>query len=248
MIRKRNVTLTLTRHIRRKAFDLGLWLLLVVCAVVMLKSSSDPAPAWAKGTGIQAFFSPFSTANQIAFDVSVGVIVSLFVYVLVVRVPEHRKRSRLKASLKRQYSNLKEDCIMNFLFACEGPASLDLVERLMERKKFKSYFKEQVSSDQDRWHAVLNGMDERMVKSIVQELSIFRQELEYTLTAIDVDDPEVFAFLRRLTHVLQRSQGWTAGYDEIKPLSQFMWSMHTGWDPVHGYVEKDFIAEMIEAI
>lgn len=240
--------MALTRHIRRKAFDLGLWGLLVICVVLMLKASSDPAPAWAKGTPIQVFLAPFSTGNQIAFDISVGVIVSLFVYVLVVRVPERSKRLRLKAGLKRQYSNLKEDCIMNFLFACEGSASLDLVERLKDREAFKSYFNERVSADQNRWHAVLNGMDQLKVKSIVQELSIFRQELEYTLTAIDVSDPEVFAFLRRLTHVLQRSQGWTAGYDEIKPLSQFMWSMHAGWDPIHGYVEKDFIAEMIEAI
>jgi hypothetical protein len=214
----------------------------------MLKASSDPAPPWAQEMPIQGLLAPFSTGNQIAFDVSVGVIVSLFVYVLVVRIPERRKRSRLKASLKRQYSNLKEDCIMNCLFACEGTASLDLVERLKDREAFKNYFKERVSSDQDRWHAVLNGMDELKVKSIVQELSIFRQELEYTLTAIDVDDPEVFAFLRRLTHVLHRSQSWTAGYDEIKPLSQFMWSMHTGWDQIHGYMDKDFIADMIEAI
>ncbi|GGX95808.1 hypothetical protein GCM10007160_24290 [Litchfieldella qijiaojingensis] len=137
---------------------------------------------------------------------------------------------------------------MNFLFACEGSADLDLVERLKDREAFKSYFIEPVSSDQYRWHAVLNGMDELKVKAIVQELSIFRRELEYTLTSLDVDDPEVFAFLRRLTRVLQRSQSWTAGYDEIKPLSHFMWSIHTGWDQIHGYTGRDVIAEMIEAI
>ena len=240
--------MSLSRYVRRKAFDIGLWCLLAICTVLMLKASTDPAPASARGTALQGLLAPFATGNQIIFDISVGVIVSLFVYVLVVRVPERKKRLRLKAALKRQYSNLKEDCIMNFLFACEGSANLDLVERLKDREAFKSYFNEQVAVGQNRWHAVLNGMDEIKVKSIVQELSIFRQELEYTLTATDVTDPEVFAFLRRLTHVLQRSQGWTAGYDEIKPLSQFMWSMHAGWDPINGYMEKDFIAEMIEAI
>jgi hypothetical protein len=234
--------------IRRKALDLGLWLLFVVCVLVMLKASSDASPTWAKGTWIQTLLAPFSTGNQIAFDMSVGVIVSLLVYVLVVRVPERKKRVRLKANLKRQYSNLKEDCIMNCLFACGGSADLDLVEQLKDREAFKHYFNESISSDQNRWHAVLNGMDELKVKAILQELSIFRRELEYTLASIEVDDPQVFAFLRGLNRVLHRSQAWSAGYDEIKPLSQFIWSIHTGWDWIHGYTGKDAIAEMIDAI
>lgn len=240
--------MAILRLIRRNALDLGLWALLVICILVMFKASTDPSPTWARGTWIQAILSPFSTGNQIAFDVSVGVIVSLIVYVLVVRLPEQRKRSRLKANLKRQYSNMKEDCIMNFLFASNGSASHDLVEELKDQEAFKRYFKEHVTLDQERWHAVLNGLDESRIQAIVQELSIFRRELEYTLTSLDVDDPEVFAFLRRLTRLLHRGQSWSSGYDEIKPLSQFMWSIHTGWDPIEGYTGKDAIAEMIDAI
>ncbi len=240
--------MAVTRYIRRKAFDWGLWFLSIVCVLVMFKASSDPVPAWAKGTPIQTALTPFSTGNQIAFDISVGVIVSLLVYVLVVRIPERNKRRRLRASLKRQYSNLKESCIIDFLFACEGSASLDLVEQLKNREAFKDYFKEPVSSSQTRWDVVLDGMNESRVKSIIQELSIFRRELEYTLASLDVDDEEAFAFLRQLTHVLQRSPRLTADYEEVKSLSRFMWSIHTGYDPVHGYTGKEIIEEMIEAI
>jgi hypothetical protein len=236
------------RFVRRNALDLALCALCAICIIVMLKASSDPSPKWAKGTWLQTALSPFSTGNQIAFDIAVGVIVSLFIYVLIVRIPEVKKRARLKANLRRQYSNLKEDCIMNFLFACEGSANMDLVEQLKDRDAFKNYFKEQVSPNQDRWHAVLNGMDDMKVNAIVQELSMFRRELEYTLTSIDIDDPQVFTFLRHLTHVLHRSQSWSNDYDELKSMSQFLWSMHTGWDWIHGYTGKDAIVEMIEAI
>lgn len=234
--------------IRKNALDIALWALFVVSVLAMLKASTDPSPSWAKGTWLAVALSPFSTGNQIVFDIAVGLIVGLFVYVLVVRLPERQKRVRLKANLRRQYTSLKEDCITNFLFSCNGSADSELVAQLQDREAFKKYFNEKISPDQDRWHAVLNGMDETIVQAIVQELSIFRRELEYTLAALDVEDPQVFAFLRSLTRVLHRSQGWSSGYDEIKPLSQFMWTIHTGWDFVHGYTQKDQIAEMIEAI
>lgn len=240
--------MALLNMLRRNALDATLWALCMICIVVMLKASTDPAPAWAKDSWIQLALSPFPTGNQVAFDVSVGVLVGLFVYVLVVRIPERKKRHRLKDNLRRQYANLKEECIFNLLFACNGSASLDLVDRLKDRETFKRYFKEKVTPDQERWDAVLNGMSNQMVASIVQELSIFRREVEFTLATIDVDDPEVFSFLRRLTRALHRTGDWSSDYDEIKPMAQFMWSMHTGWDGALGYTGKDSIAEMIDAL
>jgi|APLak6261666328_1056055.scaffolds.fasta_scaffold00156_10 hypothetical protein len=234
--------------LRRNTLDVALLILCAVSIIVMLKASTDPFLDWAKNSWIQPILSPFPTGNQIAFDVSVGVLVSLFVYTLVVRIPERAKRRRLKANLHRQYSNLKEECIVNFLFACKSSANLDLVKQLKDQEAFKRYFKEMVTPDQERWHAVLNGMDDQRVAAFVQELSIFRRELEFTLTAIDIDDPQVFAFLRDLTRALHRTGDWSSGYDEIKPMSQFLWSMHTGWDWVHGYTGKDAIADMIDAI
>ncbi len=234
--------------LRRNALDVALWGLCVICIIVMLKASTDPALTLAKDSWIQLALSPFSTGNQIAFDVSVGVLVSLFVYVLVVRIPERKKRQRLKANLRRQYSNLKEECITNFLFTCNRSASLDLVDQLKDRVTFERYFKEKVTPDQERWDVVLNGMNDQTVAAIVQELSIFRREVEFTLTAIDVDDPQVFAFLRDLTRVLHRTVDWSSGYDEIKPMAQFVWTMHTGWDWVQGYTGKDAISDMIDAI
>jgi len=238
----------LRTFVRRKALDLSLWALFVVCAFLTFKASADYFPSWAEGTWIENVLIQFETGNQIIFDVSVGAIVSLLIYLLVVRIPEFRKRSRLRDNLRRRYSLLKEECIMNFLWACGEPAGLDLVDQLKDRETFKSYFKVRVSDSQERWHAVLNGLDEARVRAIVAELAHFRRELEFTLASVDVDDAQAFALLRNLTRILHSSERWTAGYDEVKPLSQFMWSLHTGWDWVQGYTGRDAVADLIEAI
>lgn len=236
---------SLPRAVRRHARDIALWLIFAASVLVMLKTSTDPSPAWAKGTWVQRALSPFSTGNQVAFDVSVGLLVSLLVYVLVVRVPERAKRKRLKNSLGRQYIELKEACIMQYLFACDGSANLDLVSRLLDQDTFKRHFKEVLPTG-DRWMVVVDRTTAYMHEGIVQALATFRRELEYTLTAIDIDDPQVFAFLRHVTRALHSNEQRTDGYDDRKALWRFLWSLHTGWDWVHGYTGKDEIARAIE--
>jgi len=175
-------------------------------------------------------------------------VVSLFVYVLVVRLPAWQKKKRLKAHLLRRYDDLKRQCITHFLWACGEPAASDLIEELKDLDTFREFFKTPVSVDQDRWHAVLNGMTDDYVTSIVRELDIFRSELDYALTAVEVADEKVFSFMRNFNEVLQRSRYWSDREDQLKPLSQFMWSAFAGWSFVTGYTGEDAIAEMIDAI
>ncbi len=214
----------------------------------MFKSSTDPRPEFISGTLLEQLFKPFSTGNQIVFDIAVGIVVSLFVYVLVVRLPEWQKKRRVKAHLLRRYDDLKRQCITHFLWACGQPAASDLIDDLQEIEKFKEFFKTKVTHDQDRWHAVLNGLTDEYVTAIVRELDMFRGELDYALTSVDVADEKVFSFMRNFTQVLQRSRYWSDREDQLKPLSQFMWSAFAGWSFVTGYTGKDSIAEMINAI
>ncbi len=214
----------------------------------MFKSSGDPRPEIIKGTALETALQPFPTGNQITFDVTVGVIVSLFVYVLVVRLPAWQKKKRLKAHLLRRYDDLKGRCLLHFLWACNAPAEASLIDRLKRQAEFKTFFKEPVARDQDRWDAVLNGLTDDYVQALVRELDMFRGELDYTLTAVEVADDRVFTFLRDLTEILQRSRHWADRDDQLKPLSQFMWSMLAGWSFVSGYTGRDHVDEMIRAI
>lgn len=245
-------TLDLIEHmltfLRRNALDLLLWGLFVASAVLMLKSSSDPRPDFIKGTAIEALLKPFPTGNQITFDITVGVIVSLFVYLLVVRLPEWQKKGRLKAHLLRRYDDLKGQCLMHFLWACHQPAESTLIDQLKGQKEFRDFFKELIAPDQDRWHAVLNGLTDEYVRSIVRELDSFRGEIDFVLTSVDVSDEKAFRLLRNLTEVLHRSQHWSDREDQLKPLSQFMWSVFAGWSIISGYTDRDAIQDMISAI
>jgi len=189
-----------------------------------------------------------TSSIQIVFDISVGVIVSLFIYVLVIWIPDQRKRSRIRRNLTYQYDAFKEACVQIFFSALKQPYDSELVGRLKDRSFFRQYFKEQVSGDQNRWDVVLNGLNKSLVKELVLELEILRTEVNYALTVIDIDDQESFAFLKQLTQILYRSRNWTNDYDDIKELSRFMWSVHTGWSWAQGYTEKDIIAEMISKI
>lgn len=236
------------KGIRRKLLDISLSAIFFGCVFLSVKASSDRFPSWMEETWLKDALVQFHTGNQIVFDLAMGIIVSLFIYVLVVRIPEIRKRARLRNNLRRCYSLLKAESITNFLFVLEGSADLDLVDRLKDREAFKNYFKVRIGEGQDRWDAVLNGIEEVHVRAIVSELAHFRRELEFTLASVDVDDSQAFALLRNLTRVLHSSAGWTTGYDEIKPLANFMWSLHTGWNWITGYTGRDAVADLIDAI
>jgi hypothetical protein len=234
--------------LRSNGLDIALWLLAAISFFLMLKSSTDTRPEFIKGTLLEGLLTPFPTGNQITFDITVGIIVSLFVYLLVVRLPAWQKKRRLKVHLIRHFDDLKNSCIMHFLWACNQPTESDLIERLKNQKDFMTFFNEPVTSNQNRWHAVLNGLRDDYVRAIVRELDLFRRELDYALTAVEVTDERVFSFLRNLTQVLQRSQYWSDREDQLKPLSQFMWSVFAGWSFVSGHTGKDHVAEMIRAM
>lgn len=238
----------MTNFLRRNVLDFLLWALFLGCLFLMFKTSTDSKPEFIKNTDLEYLFNQFPTGNQIIFDITVGIIVSIFVYLLVVRLPAWQKKRRIKAHLLRCYETLKEQCLMHFLWACKQPAESAVIDNLKSLYAFKAYFNERVSADQDRWHLVLNGLTEEYVQSLVRELDIFRVELEYALTAVEVDDDIVFDFLRNLTQVLQRSHHWSDREDQLKPLSQFMWAMFTGWSFEHGYTGRDFVKEMVNSI
>jgi hypothetical protein len=158
---------------------------------------------------------------------------------------EAKARAR---NLQHQYDLFKENCMEVFLWALQEPYDPELLERLKDRDQFQRFFDEPVSPDQKRWHAVLNGLDEYKIKSLIVELEILMAEIRFTLSVIDIDNQDAFAFLKHLSQVIYRSKNWTPEYDGVKHLSDFMWSVHTGFSIIEGYTGRDIVAEMIEAI
>jgi hypothetical protein len=233
---------------RKHQFDGFLITLTLACVIVMLISSSDPLPPFVKGTATHDLFNQFQTGNQITFDLSVGILAGIFLYYLVVRVPEQSKRKRLRANLEETYKSFQEDSISLYLgcFMISYPA--ELPKTLSNQADFRNFFQQPHVPGQDRWHAVANGLDDYRLKTIVVELEILMQEIHFTLSAIDVQDPRVFQFLKELSKIIYRSKNWTTEYDDVKSMMRFLWSLHTGWSWAKGYAESDPVAEMIAAI
>lgn len=98
--------------------------------------------------------------NKILYDLAAGTLVSLLLYVLVVRIPDYQKRQRIKRSLTKQYENFREDCIAIMLMVSDGTFAWGFHRELIDQAKFKEYFKQPVGNGQDRWDAFMNKLDE----------------------------------------------------------------------------------------
>jgi hypothetical protein len=233
---------------RKHRFDCLLIALTFACVIVMFIASSDPVLPSIRGTAAHGLLKQFQTGNQIAFDLSVGLLAGVFMYYLVVRVPEQTKRRRLRTNLVETYRSFKKDSIAVYLGCFMPSYPAELPETLSKQAEFRKFFSEPHVPDQDRWHAVANGLNEYRLKSLVVELEILMQEIHFTLSAIDVQDHRAFQFLKHLSKIIYRSKNWTTEYDDVKSMMGFLWSLHTGWSWADGYAESDPIAEMIAAI
>lgn len=234
--------------LRKYGFDTGLVALSLLSFVLMLVASPDPVVPSIRGTAANELLMQFQTGNQIIFDLSVGVLASIFIYYLVVHIPEYQKRRRLRANLATTYLSFKEDSIAIYLGCIMGSYPSDLPHRLSDQVEFRSFFKEQHTPDQDRWQAVANGLNDDRLKTLLIELEILAQEIHFTLSATDVQDQRAFQFLKRLTHIIHRGKNWTTDYDDVKSLMGFLWSLHTGWSWIDGYPDSDPVVEVIDSI
>ncbi len=182
------------------------------------------------------------------YDLAVGALVSLIFYGLVVRLPDYQKRRRIKRSLAHHYRNFREDCIATMLMVSDGTFEWGFHKSLVEQSKFREYFDEKVSPNEDRWDAFQNKLDEHSLQELIMMTEILRDEVSFVLNNIDIPDDRPFEFLKRLSAAILSMRNTTLGYDETKQFSNFLWSVFAGWDVVSGYRDRDIIQEMIEAI
>jgi len=230
--------------------DLSLGVLVLVSVLLMVKSSSDALPGWLRGTRAEPWLSQFGVGNQNIHDIAGGLVVSLFIYFLVVWLPERDKRKRVRRNLQLQFDAFKKGCIREFFNAMSQSYDPALIDELKDRERFREFFNGPFSPGQIRWDAVANGLELHSVhiKSLIVEFEIFIAEVRFTLISIDVDNRQSFAFLKLLANVLYRARNCSPEYDGVKSLLGLMWSVFTGWSFIEGYPEKDPIADAIDAM
>lgn len=73
----------------------------IISTFLMFKASSDPI--WSVLNYEGNMLSQFSTGNNIVFNLSIGIFVSIIFYILIVKYPEHRKKEIIKNNMREQY-------------------------------------------------------------------------------------------------------------------------------------------------
>lgn len=182
------------------------------------------------------------------YDFGVSGLASMLFYALLVRLPELRKRRRMRRNLERQYRNFKRDCLYEILGIVNVTIDPKLVTELEDQKSFKTYFKTQQTAAQDRWHVFLNNIQEHHLASILQALERLYEEVTFTVETVDIPDDETFEFFKQYQDAMHAVRSSRIGYDEIKPLSRFLWEVLSGFNFVTGYRGEDVVAKMIRAI
>lgn len=123
-----------------------------------------------------------------------------------------------------------------------------MLSKLSDQNEFRKYFNEPISESQNKWHAVLNGLNEYLLRELLVELEILLNEVTFVLSNVDIDDQNVYSFFKRLSQAVHRLKKSTLEYEEVKQLSRFLWEMFAGWSFIDGYREDDIVMVMIEKI
>ena len=216
--------------------------------LVAVKTSGEPVLEVFKNTWIESWFQKLPTGNAILFNLSVGFLVSAIFYLLVVWFPDRRRKNLIKKNLGEQYQSFKEDTMQILLSACQTSYKAGLPKNLTDQNEFRKYFKEPVSDSQNRWHVVLNGLNDRLLKDLLVEFEILLNEVTYVLNNVKIEDPNVFSFFKRLSQAVYKMKNTTLDYDDVKQLSGFLWDLFAGWSFIDGYREDDIVGFMIENI
>jgi len=227
-----------------KFLNKGLLILSILCLVLVLKSSKERLLFDSAGL----FFQQFKLGNEIVFNLSCGMLISIWFYFLVVWLPEKKNKARVKSHFISQYTEFKRHLIMHIVNACREPYKADLLSSLMEPQVFKDYFKEKITADQERWHVFLNKVDIGLLVDILNEFEAFKEATSYLLANVQVDDDEVFAFLHRINSISITLKGVSVEDDSLKQLSQLLWEILAGFSWVDGYRDYDYFDSMFHKI
>ena len=233
---------------RIKPLTIMLWFLSIASVSLAMKTGDEPVLEVFKNTWVEPWFQKLPAGNAILFNLSVGFLVSVTFYLLVVWFPDSRRKNLIKKNLAEQYKSFKKDTIHILLSACPICDRASLPENLTEQHEFRKYFKERISDSQERWSAVLDGLNDVLLKDLLVEFEILLTEVTYVLNNVNIEDPDVFFFFKRLSQTVNKMKITTLEYDDIKQLSQFLWELFAGWSFIDGYREDDIVDVMIEGI
>lgn len=233
----------------QRTADRSLIFLTLIFILFVVFANEDASPRMAAFGDALPETTRAKAVYKVLYDFGIGGVVSLCFYILLVRLPEFAKRRRVRRSLERRYECFKEACLYTILGVVNGFVDTALADALLNRAEFRNYFNQaSVIPEQHRWDYFLNNLNQDALNDILKEVDLLREEVNFVTSVIDINTDETFHFMKRFSAVTYDVQRTVLGYDSIKPLSIFLWSIYSGFDPAIGYEKPDFVSTMIRSI
>lgn len=232
---------------RKKTIECFLGVSAVVAIVIALFSSNDRL-TMPFNNAPEVLFAQFSAYNDLIFNLSSGYAVSVVLYFLIVFLPDHFRRQRIRKSALRVYMEFKESVLGIILNASGKSYGLDQIKELMAPDKFEEFFRFDETGSGIRWDEFLNGLNKYYAGKIVIELEILREEIQFIINNVDIDDSDAYTFLKRLSTVSYSMSKIGSDYDDQKMWGNFLWGIFAQWDICRGKLEKDLISDAINKI
>ncbi len=195
---------------------------------------------------------------HISSPILVGGLTSFLFYFLVVHLPTRHKNRIVKANLKQQYVDIKEDILYQVIFASQGGGRTDLVaspqtvEQLSTIEGFRSAFQCGKTSTEG-FYAFSNYINSEeashIFKEIVLNLRKLSKQIEFVLHNYPITDKRVYDVFKHLESVLMDIDTLKPGdYYDAERLSSFIYSVFAGFLFVDGRRDYDIIEKTIEDI
>lgn len=240
---------------RKTRQKITLSVLFVVGLYGAFAGSNEPILPFLKETAIAPVLYRLHLGNSIVFNLSIGILVSLLFWFLLVGIPQANRRHIIKTNLQRQYLEFKRNVIQILIWSADSAVDTFKVEQLLDHSRFKAYFKD---NESERWYAAMNGLQKNSLRlqELIAEIEIFSQEISYTLNNVEFEDHDAFVFFRHMQSYLFRFRDeyhfrlMTDGekYDQVKALGRFVWEILARWSFAGGQAQEDVIQKTIDDI
>lgn len=216
-------------------FRLGIGALVVLSTVVI---------------GLYSYANPDKFYEPVLLSISTSVISAYIFYLALIYFP--RKR-RLRIVLKQfavDTDYFKTNIIRDLLQCSDSYDGEDQVAQQKDPEAFRRHFQVNVSSDQNRWHVVMNELQSNpeMYRTIIYKLEQFREEILYVLGNVKIDDPKVHRYFKIVAERIYKIVHDEHFGEEIKGLTGFLWEILANWSFIEGYHDQDMLQVMLQNI
>ena len=92
--------------LERKSTSILLWTLTLIFSILAIKSSNEPVIEMFKNTSLEKYLFQFPNANNFIWDISIGFILSVIFYIIVVYFPDKQKQKDISPFINNKCESI----------------------------------------------------------------------------------------------------------------------------------------------